>query len=743
MILVTANDTSPDPARLRVRTQPGHGKAGCRSDRADGHIIYTPEKGFADKDSFTYDYCEGVVRRSVAAPAACPFATVTVTVTEGPVPVDDPDVVTVEGRHVDIDVMRNDRHPDANRLQVKPRPVPKGTVTVRSDGTVRYIPKTGDTGEDSFQYDYCGSVINLASRGDCPSATVTVDVQPRVPPAIKAITPNPTPPNKEVTVTGTTGSCQEGTLILRIPSPGGRPGGRDRQRRRQLTAALEVPGGTFVRSYTLELRVDCDHQVHTTEDKLEVRNHRPTRSTTGPGPPRASRSRSTSPATTPTLTATTATTPPWSHPAGERQDRGGVGRSGPLHPQRAVHRRRSVHLHLLRHRRCQRQEGGDSATVTVIVGKPPEDPRIDSVQPEASPPNRTVVVKGTTGTCDTAAKLTLNSAPTAATPVPVTGGQDGGFEAKLEIPAGTFVGPYVLKLHAVCSGTEKAVERADSAEQATGRGRRPPPPPASRPTFQCSATTATPTTPTATRPAWPWRRDPAHGTAEAQGDQTIDYTPGREFVDVGEDRFTYRYCDVVGADDRTDCDTATVTVTKKPWRRPTTPASSLSRASPSPSRSRPTTATPASSTSPSCRCGPTRPPRARPGPSPTARSSTDRARLHRRGQLPVRLLRRPRRDQCGPGLPPRHRHRGRRAAAADHERHSQPHAAQPGGGGHGDHRPLPGGGPEAAHPAAGPGRRRGGGDRRPGRQVRGAAEGSWGHLRRDLHAGAPGRLRRA
>ena len=43
-------------------------------------------------------------------------------------------------------------------------------------------------------------------------------------------------------------------------------------------------------------------------------------------------------------------------------------------------------------------------------------------------------------------------------------------------------------------------------------------------------------------------RHPAHGTAKAQGDQTIDYTPGREFVDVGEDRFTYRYCDVVGPD---------------------------------------------------------------------------------------------------------------------------------------------------------------------------------------------------
>ena len=91
---------------------------------------------------------------------------------------------------------------------------------MRSDGTVRYIPKTGDTGEDSFQYDYCGSVINLHVAGRLPLGHRHRGRPAAGPPAIKAITPNPTPPNKEVTVTGTTGSCQEGTLILRIPSPG-------------------------------------------------------------------------------------------------------------------------------------------------------------------------------------------------------------------------------------------------------------------------------------------------------------------------------------------------------------------------------------------------------------------------------------------------------------------------------------------------------------------------------------------
>ena len=115
------------------RHQPGPGQAasadpaGPRQSRGAGPTARRPHhlharEGFADKDSFTYDYREGVVGRSVAAPAACPFATVTVTVNEGLVPVDDPDVVTVEGRQVDIDPMKNDHHLDADRLQVKPRP---------------------------------------------------------------------------------------------------------------------------------------------------------------------------------------------------------------------------------------------------------------------------------------------------------------------------------------------------------------------------------------------------------------------------------------------------------------------------------------------------------------------------------------------------------------------------------------------------------------------------------------------
>ena len=77
----------------------------------------------------------------------------------------------------------------------------------------------------------------------------------------------------------------------------------------------------------------------------------------------------------------------------------------------------------------------DSATVTVTVGRPPEDPRIDSVDPEASPTEPGGDGRGHHRPCDKA-RLTLDSAPGA---VPVTGKQDGGRRQALDF--GTFVAP--------------------------------------------------------------------------------------------------------------------------------------------------------------------------------------------------------------------------------------------------------------------------------------------------------------
>jgi hypothetical protein len=78
---VMGNDEHSDPARLRVQRP---ARSGARAEKLPGGAVrYTPEPGFAGPDRFSYDYCgeaPGATR-----PAACPSATVTVSVTSDPV----------------------------------------------------------------------------------------------------------------------------------------------------------------------------------------------------------------------------------------------------------------------------------------------------------------------------------------------------------------------------------------------------------------------------------------------------------------------------------------------------------------------------------------------------------------------------------------------------------------------------------------------------------------------------------
>ena len=167
---------------------------------------------------------------------------------------------------------RRARHPQVAGAD---RPAPKGEARPQSDGKIEYRPGPAFTGVDSFQYDYCGGPVVINAARDCRPATVTVDVGQ--PPQITSVTPNPTPPNREVVVTGTTGPCREGTLRLRIPQPGqddvevAVTAGQDGR----FEAPLKVPGGTFVGTYTLELRVDCAGRERVAKATLEVRNQRP------------------------------------------------------------------------------------------------------------------------------------------------------------------------------------------------------------------------------------------------------------------------------------------------------------------------------------------------------------------------------------------------------------------------------------------------------------------------------------
>jgi hypothetical protein len=552
-IPVTGNDTDPDGEDGYKSVLEADPPTVGTADPAGQVIVYTPGPGFVDRDHFTYRNCD-----VVGANGRKSCGTATVTVTKGkPVPVDDPHETTLQGRQVDIDVMKNDRHPDAELLQVKPEPPPKGTAVVQSDGTIRYTPATGDTGKDSFRYDYCRPPVNLTARENCPSATVTVDVQPQVPPAIRSVSPNPTPPNQEVVVKGTTGSCQEGTLILDIPPPG-----KDvrvpvtANPNATFTTGLKVPGGTFVGTYTLELRVDCDHQVQTTGTGLQVANKAPTAVDDPAG------TRQNTQVTIPVTGNDT-------DPDGDDGYKTSLEATKPANGETDVQGDRILYtpdkgftgVDRFRYRFCDIVDADDTpdcgaATVTVTVTA---GPVISSVEPGSTPPGKPVKVGGNTGSCGRAGTLALLGTGASVT---VTGGQDGAFTTSLTVPAGTFPGPHTLELRVDCRGqpqraeglltvTNQAPVAADDLDSTTR----------DQPVrIPVADNDRDPDDPDGYQALVLVTRQPDHGTAEAQPDLTVVYTPQAGFV--GTDRFRYSLCDdVLNAAGQADCGSAMVTVT--------------------------------------------------------------------------------------------------------------------------------------------------------------------------------------
>ena len=660
-IKVLGNDVDPDDpdgyeTRLTVERDPAHGTAKVRRDQS---IDYTPGKEFVDagKDEFTYRYCD-VVGDDGATD--CDTATVTVG-KRPPEPVDDSGISTVQGQPVVIDVMRNDHNAgklDLPLLRARPLPTTTGRTEPPSEGRIRYIPDPGFTGEDSFQYDYCGgpTVVNAAVQ--CPLGTVTVTVTPRpVAPEISSVEPNPSPPNREVEVTGNTGSCnQKGTLRMQVAGASPVPVTG------KFTTRLPIPTGTFPGEHRVLLSVRCNGDDQQADFEFAVKNQPPKAAdddaTTIPGRRvRIDVVRNDEDPDDPDGYATRVqeASPGPSHGSievqedqtivytpGEGFDRRGdqfdygycdvvgadrqtacgtatvtVTRTPPRPVDDAISTVRGekvlipvtandefpdeADLHVSRPPKqpgatavVQREPPGSIlytpvegftgtdtfeydycpvvvnaaappvcpfATVTVTVTPPPVAPRIDSVDPDPSPPNHEVAVKGTTGTCDRAARLTLDSAPEAAAPVTVTGGRGGDFGAKVKLPPGTYVGSYPLALRVVCGGRARAVEYQLKVANQPPRAADDP----------AATTMDTPVSiDVAGNDPDPDGDDgyrtsldpgtPEHGTAvEQQPGNRIRYIPAKGFT--GEDRFRYRFCELVDANDTADCGAATVIVT--------------------------------------------------------------------------------------------------------------------------------------------------------------------------------------
>ncbi|GIJ02133.1 hypothetical protein Sya03_14850 [Spirilliplanes yamanashiensis] len=144
-----------DPVKVTVPLTDEHGRAvelirtgkpkhGTARINADGTVTYTPAKGFAGTDSFTYtvqdadgNLASGVIRVKVAAAPKAP----------------DDAVRTPKNRPTTIDVLGGATDADGDVLTLKAVGKPKhGTASINGDGTVTYTPDEGYSGADSFTY---------------------------------------------------------------------------------------------------------------------------------------------------------------------------------------------------------------------------------------------------------------------------------------------------------------------------------------------------------------------------------------------------------------------------------------------------------------------------------------------------------------------------------------------------------------------------------------------------------------
>ncbi len=178
VIPVLDNDTNVVPGPVTVNTifsgsqPPSKGKV---TPNSDGTITYTPsDPKFVGTDTFTYQVCNSANQ--------CSSATVTVTIT-APIPKAVNDTAeTPMNTPVTVSPLTNDQ----NLLNAPPATVTtttpaKGTVTVKTDGTLVYTPKSGYTGTDTFNYTVCNAPAKCATA----TVTVTITDTPLPPPALQ------------------------------------------------------------------------------------------------------------------------------------------------------------------------------------------------------------------------------------------------------------------------------------------------------------------------------------------------------------------------------------------------------------------------------------------------------------------------------------------------------------------------------------------------------------------------------
>jgi hypothetical protein len=160
-INVLANDVGSG-LTITSFSNPANGSLVFNGDKT---FTYTPASGFIGDDGFAY-----TVRDAQGTPANGEV-TISVVANTGATVAADDLVEVIAGNEVVIPVRANDMAAGGGVLQIIAVSMPgHGAVNVLPDQTIRYLPQSGFTGIDSFNY----TVVD--GLGNSASATVTVKV---------------------------------------------------------------------------------------------------------------------------------------------------------------------------------------------------------------------------------------------------------------------------------------------------------------------------------------------------------------------------------------------------------------------------------------------------------------------------------------------------------------------------------------------------------------------------------------
>ncbi len=168
---VLANDSDDDGDTLSIKSVDGTSRAGGSIvNNGDGTFTYIPRAGFSGSDSFNYTVTDG---NDGEAQGVVNIVVNAVNGTENKVPVvvNDSASTTEDTAVTTGNVLANDSDDDGDTLGIKSADSASaqgGTVVNNEDGTFTYTPKTGFSGNDSFNY--------IASDGNGGEAEGVVNV---------------------------------------------------------------------------------------------------------------------------------------------------------------------------------------------------------------------------------------------------------------------------------------------------------------------------------------------------------------------------------------------------------------------------------------------------------------------------------------------------------------------------------------------------------------------------------------